>query len=164
MKRLVTVLLLEDLAGNSVSCRFGRGVIMDASIDYKDLIQSAAADYVPRPQIEFALRQKQESAEAGMILLRGEPGSGKTCLVAARILEQGGLCHFLRRGHTEYSLWRDPYGFLTSVGFQIKERFGDWLFPAGIAIDTDQSVHLLEEGASLTGIRIQRLVPLLGER
>jgi hypothetical protein len=131
---------------------------MDASIDFSDLIQSAAAGYLPRPQIELALRQTLESAAAGMILVRGEPGSGKTCLVAAQIQAHGGLCHFLRRGHTEYRLWRDPYGFLTSIGFQLKERFGDWLFPASIAIDVDQRVHTLEEGASLTGIRIQRLI------
>jgi hypothetical protein len=131
---------------------------MDASIDFSDLIQSTAVGYLPRPKIELALRQKLESAGAGMILLRGEPGSGKTSLVAAQIQAHGGLSHFLRRGHTEYRLWRDPYGFLTSIGFQLKERFGEWLFPASVAIDTDQRVHMLEEGASLTGIHIQRLI------
>jgi hypothetical protein len=131
---------------------------MAVAIDFRDLLQSAAVGYLPRPQIELAVRQKLQSASAGMIVMRGEPGAGKTCLVAAQIQAHGGLCHFLRRGHTEYSLWRDPYGFLTSIGFQLRERFGEWLFPASVAIDTDQRVHMLEEGASLTGIHIQRLV------
>jgi hypothetical protein len=131
---------------------------MDAAIDFGDLIRAATASYLPRPQAEAAVQQALGSAAPGMLVLRGEPGSGKTCLLAAQLEARGGLHHFLRRGHAEFGLWRDPYGFLTSIGFQLKARFGEQLFPSSVVVDVDQRVHMLAPGASLTGIRIGRLI------
>ncbi|WP_437663009.1 hypothetical protein [Sorangium sp. So ce1182] len=131
---------------------------MAESLDFGEMLSSAAAAALPRPQVEAELQRVLRAAPAGMLVVRGEPGSGKTFLIAAQVHSQGGLHHFLRRGHTEYSLWRDPYGFLTSIGFQLRERFGKEIFPSSVAVDVNQRVALLDEGATMVGARIQRLI------
>src|SRR5690349_14941381 len=97
-------------------CRREQGrAAMDVSFDFEELIAAASKDTLPRPQIESELRYWLNSAPSGLLVLRGETGFGKTCLMARQIQQLGGLHHFLRFAHTQHSLWRDPYGFLTSI-------------------------------------------------
>jgi hypothetical protein len=77
--------------------------------------------------------------------------------MARQIQELGGLHHFLRHAHTEEGLWRDPYGFLASIAFQLIAQFGRNLFPASVVVDVDQRIHVLEGSGSLAGIRVSRL-------
>ena len=50
--------------------------------------------------------------------------------------------------------------FLLSIGFQLKAAHGDELFPSSVAIDVDQTLHELDEGGLLTGVRVERLYAL----
>jgi hypothetical protein len=149
---------LHNVDDGSLWTGVGGSEIVEASFDFQGLIAAASADTLPRSQIESALHEWLDAALASVLVLRGEPGSGKTCIVARQLRERGALHHFLRQGHTEYSLWRDPHGFLVSIGFQLKERFGPALFPTSVAIDVNQQVHILEAGGTLTGIQIDRLI------
>lgn len=133
---------------------------MDLSAEFAALIATAADGTLPRPQVEAELHSALAGGEPVLVLLRGVPGSGKTCLLARALRERGSLHHFLRRGHTELALWRDPHAFLLSIGFQLKAAHGDELFPSSVAIDVDQTLHELDEGGLLTGVRVERLYAL----
>jgi hypothetical protein len=128
------------------------------SFDFREVIASALTDYLPRPAIQDEILSYLGENRTGCCVIIGEPGSGKTSLAAKLIRDHGYLHHFLRRGHTEFSLWRDPYAFLTSLGFQLKERFGDEIFPEQVAIDVQGHVRDLEETGSYVGTEIQQLV------
>lgn len=99
------------------------------AIDFSDVINDSLENYVSRNLLTTDLEQRLSFANPGVILIVGGPGTGKTALSADFVQRNGYLHHFFRRGHTEFGLWRDPYAFLTSIGFQLKSCFGDGLFP-----------------------------------
>jgi hypothetical protein len=70
----------------------------------------------------------------------------------------GFLFHCLRPGHTRSILARDPYAFLLSLGFQLRDRYGDELFPEAVSIDVDVRARSIAETGVVTGAEIQRLV------
>jgi hypothetical protein len=123
-------------------------------IDFSALMADASAGYLARPRLEAAVT----SSTRGLVVVLGLAGSGKTSLAATLIGREGHLHHFLRRGHTEQGLWTDPYAFLTSVGFQLRERFGEELFPSLVGIDVSGRIERIEEGGHFTSARIKRLL------
>src|SRR6478672_5071705 len=96
--------LLSDTVGEAPGA-----ATMDLSAEFAALIATAADGTLPRPQVEAELHSALAGGEPVLVLLRGVPGSGKTCLLARALRERGSLHHFLRRGHTESALWRDPH-------------------------------------------------------
>lgn len=76
------------------------------------------------------------------------------------IAAHGWCCHFLRIGHTEFGLWRDPYAFLTSVAFQMLAAFGDAIFPESVAIDVKGRIHDVSTTGVVAGVDIERYVAL----
>jgi hypothetical protein len=127
------------------------------SLDFGPLLDTLLQGYVDRPAIEREIADSLVSAPRFCVVV-GEPGSGKTCL-AARLIRSGGfLHHFLRKGHVEFGLWRDPYAFLTSIGFQLMRRYGDALFPQRVRLDLQGHVRDVEKGAVAVGSEVGELV------
>jgi hypothetical protein len=133
---------------------------MSRAFDFHDIFERAQHDWLPRPRVETAILGPMQRTVAGCCIVTGEPGSGKTALAAQLIREHGCLHHFLRAGHTDFELWCDPHAFLTSVGFQLLERFGEEIFPPAVAIDVESRVRDVGEGGSVVGAEIGRLVAL----
>ena len=128
--------------------------------DFTSFLETTTANYVARSQVEQEIQNFIEQQSCGTCVVTGEPGSGKTVLAAANIRAQHYLHYFLRRGHVEFSLWRDPYAFLATIGYQLWDRYGDDIFPSTVAIDIDGKVRNVAEGGSVVGAEIERLVPL----
>ena len=84
----------------------------EGAFDFRDLLGSASAGYIARPSLERMIHESAAGSSPASCVVRGEPGSGKTSVAAAMIQAGGYLHHFLRRFHTEYSLWKDPYGYM----------------------------------------------------
>lgn len=124
--------------------------------DFQSLLSHLAQGYAPRPGAETAITQA--IGAGGCVLLCGEPGSGKSVLAAHLIRTHAWGCYFVRVGHTEFSLWRDPYAFLTSVAFQLQAAFGDDIFPESVAITVEGQVRDVGRSGSVTGVDIERLV------
>lgn len=133
---------------------------LDGAIDFKEVIDTALQGYFERPAVEAEVREYLLAHPSGCCLLTGEPGSGKSSLAAALIRADGYLHHFLRREHTQFALWRDPYAFLAAVGFQLRDRYGDALFPETVALDVQGNVRDVGEGASVVGAEIAQLVAI----
>lgn len=127
------------------------------SFSFAHLIDATLKQYLPRPGLEAEIRS-QLAGTAACCVVVGEPGSGKSALACAIIREGNSLHHFLRSEQTEFTLWRDPYAFLTSIGFQLKERFGEEIFPEAVAIDVHGRVRDVSDGAGVTVAEVQQLV------
>lgn len=136
-----------------------KSISFSEGFDFSGVFETLLATYLPRPAIEAAILQ-QISEGSRSIIVTGEPGSGKSALAASLIRSGGYLHHLLRRGQTEFALWRDPHGFYTSIGLQLKRRYGDKIFPEAVTIDVNAVVHDVSEGAEALGAEIQRLVPV----
>jgi hypothetical protein len=130
----------------------------EGAFDFGAVMDEALEGYLERPAVEREILQYLGRRPAGCCVVVGEPGSGKSAL-AARLIRGGHyIHHFLRKGHTEFGLWSDPHGFLTSIGFQFKERFGAELFPQTIVMDVQGEVRDVAEGASYAHAEIEQLV------
>ena len=127
------------------------------SFAFGSLIEEALEGFITRPSIESEIRVAL-SKPPRLCVVVGEPGSGKTSLAASLIRSGGFLHHFLRKGHVEFGLWRDPYAFLTSVGFQLLRRFGDALFPREVLLDLRGRISNVERGATAVLAEVSELV------
>ncbi|MFX0196306.1 MAG: hypothetical protein ACFFCW_09315 [Candidatus Hodarchaeota archaeon] len=130
------------------------------ALDFTELMDSVLEDFLARPVVEAEIEDFITQNKSGCCVITGEPGSGKTALAASLIRRHNYIHHFLRRGHTEFGIWRDPYVFLTSVAFQLRERFGDSLFPAFVEIDVKGCVRSVSENGEAVGAEIERIIPL----
>lgn len=128
--------------------------------DFRELLDALGLNYVPRELLEQEVRTFVAAAKPGVCVLTGELGAGKTALAGALIRSEGYLHYFLRKGQVEFGLWRDPYAFLTSIAYQLWDRFGDTIFPRTVGIDVHGRVQGVAEGGSAIGVEIGRLVPL----
>lgn len=128
--------------------------------DFTSLLESISKDYIRREKVEARISEFIDNQQYGFCLITGEPGSGKTVLAASNIRANKYLHYFLRKGHSQFSLWSDPYAFLTTIGYQLWERFGDNIFPSTVGIDINGRVRNVLEGGSVVGAEIERLVPL----
>ncbi|WP_257449679.1 hypothetical protein [Archangium lipolyticum] len=128
------------------------------ALDFRAVLDWATESYVPRPLLEQEVRQRLQRTDCPCQLIVGELGCGKTSLASHFIQREGYLHHFLRVGHTESSLWGDPYAFLTSLGFQLKAAFGSGLFPEVMAMSVRGSVHNVGKTGRVVGIDVERYV------
>jgi len=134
--------------------------VSGAWLDFSEYLDAAAEGYIPRSQVEDTVWRTVEASRCGTCLVTGPPGSGKTSLAASGISEHRPLHYFLRRGHADFSTWRDPYTFLATLGYQLWDRYGDQIFPSAVAITVEGKVYDLEATGSVVGAQIERLVPL----
>ena len=132
--------------------------ISNEKVGFPDLLARLARGYEPRPGAEEAVTTAVKQVGSGCVLVCGEPGSGKSVVAAHLIKTHGWSCHFLREGHTEFSLWRDPYAFLASVAFQLQAAFGDGIFPESVAITVNGRVKDVSKTGTVVGVDIERLV------
>ncbi len=129
----------------------------DGAIDFSRLIDRSLDGYIEREPIERELRDAAAAAGRCTVVV-GEPGSGKTALAADLVRSIGCPHHFLGGEQNDVTLWSDPYAFLTSVGFQLKARYGDELFPPTVDLDVQGRVRNLDDEGSYVGAHVQRLV------
>jgi len=128
------------------------------AIDFRAVMERATERYVPRPLLEREVRRSLLEPANPCQLIVGELGSGKTALASHFIQREGYLHHFLRVGHSESTLWRDPYAFLTSLGFQLKAAFGGALFPEMMAMSVSGTIHDVGTTGRVVGIDVERYV------
>ena len=76
--------------------------------DFTNFLETLTANYIAREHVESTIQNFVDERKCGLCIVTGEPGSGKTILAAAIVRAHGYLHYFLRRGHAEFSLWRDP--------------------------------------------------------
>jgi hypothetical protein len=130
----------------------------EGAFDFGNVMDTALEGYIERPTLEKEIKDHIHDHGTICCIIVGEPGSGKTSLASWLIRSEGHIHHFLRKGHTEFGLWSDPYGFLTSIGFQLKGIYGDAIFPQTVAMDVQNRIQNVEVGASYIGTEIKKLV------
>jgi hypothetical protein len=118
----------------------------------------ATVGYISRTAVEREILDFLSADSSACCIVRGAPGSGKSTLAATLIERHGYVHHFLRPGSTRSILARDPYAFLASVGFQLRDRYGPDLFPEAVVIDINARVHGVSVHGSVVGADIGRLI------
>lgn len=137
-----------------------QGTYSSGSSTFSELIEEESARYIERPSVERAIREYLANHRHGCCVIKGKPGSGKTALAAALIRSDGYAHYFLRKGHTAFSLWSDPHAFLTSLGFQLLERFGKSIFPKSVGLDFHGRIRDVGPKGSVVGAEIDQLVTI----
>lgn len=132
--------------------------IVKKPFNFQRVMDTALEGYIRRPKIESEITSFIQAHQAGCCIVVGEAGSGKSALAAALIRSNGYLHHFLRKGQTEFNIWRDAYGFLTTLGFQLKDHYGENIFPNAVGLDVKGNIRQLDEGGSYTCAEIDKLV------
>jgi len=129
-------------------------------INYRELLGRATEGFVPRAWIHDTVDEFLAAESPRNLLLLGEPGSGKTSLMADLVKQRAYPHHFIGSGN-RFDIggsadWRDPVRFAESLGYQLLRDYGGWIMQWerwGIAID--QRVQHLE--GRLIGAHIESL-------
>jgi hypothetical protein len=100
-------------------------------IDYRELIIESTIGFVGREWVTQAIDDFLEDEDPRFFLLLGEPGCGKTALMATLVQQRNYPHHFIGRGSQgglATSLdWRDPIRFAESIGYQLLRDYGGWV-------------------------------------
>ena len=130
---------------------------LDRIINFEPLIRRSLQDFVGREWVMDAVADFLRQPGPRNLLLLGEPGSGKTSVMAALVDRYGYPHHFIGKGSqadVEGSPeWRNPARFAESLGYQLVRDYGGWVIPWDqFGIVVEQDVQNLE--GRLTGADI----------
>ena len=124
-------------------------------IDYRDLIAKSTQGFIGRQWVREAVDGFLGSAEHRYFLLSGEPGVGKTALLAFLVAERGYVHHFVGNDLS----WLSPTAFAQSVGAQLATRFGAWVLaeddvPLEQLAVVHQEVGEIAAGGTAIGVQV----------
>jgi hypothetical protein len=146
-----------DGVGADASRQGGRS---SADLFAEPLIASYVDDprYVPRPWLLGRVQDALSRPQARFVLLTGEPGSGKSALMAhlAR-LHRGSPRYFIRRDSVTTFQGGDARAFLFSVGHQLAHLHPSLFDPRQLEVVVRQRADRITPGGSVVGIQVQDL-------
>ncbi|WP_068016152.1 tetratricopeptide repeat protein [Nocardia mexicana] len=113
-------------------------------------------DFVVREWLQDKVDAATEAH--GYVLVTGEPGAGKTSLLAGMAHRRPDLlCYFVRRDSRDALVGGDIQSFLLSVGHQLARRRPELFRPDRLAIVVRQHIDKVAQGGRAVGIRIDDL-------
>ena len=117
-----------------------------------------AKDFADRPWLAEAIEDALGSPEARIVLLTGEPGSGKTAMLAwmARS-DPVTLRYFIRRDSRHLLNRGDARSFLLAIGHQLAMLRPELFQPERLEIVVRQDVDEIAAGGRAIGIRVEDL-------
>ena len=137
-----------------------QGVRSSADLFAEPLIASYVDDprYVPRPWLLDRVQDALSRPRTRFVLLTGEPGSGKSALMAhlAR-LHRGSPRYFIRRDSVAAFQGGDAKAFLLSVGHQLAHLHPSLFDSRQLEVIVRQRAEHITSGGSVVGIQVQDL-------
>jgi len=117
--------------------------------------------YIERQWLADEIRQSMEDKKKQLILITGEPGTGKSAFLSYLLDKNPDwLRYFIRRDQQTLLFSGSPSrrSFLLQIGFQLAGFFPDLFSQQSITLDLHQEIGTLEATAEATGVKINRLV------
>ncbi|KQW03323.1 ATP-binding protein [Streptomyces sp. Root369] len=125
---------------------------------FEDLIAERVTTFVPRPWLVNDIDRALSHDSTRIVLITGEPGAGKTSLLA-------GLAHthpqwqhyFIRKDSRTALVGGDLQSCLLTVGHQLAHTRPELFEPQRLEVIVSQHIGTVEPGASAVGVRIDDL-------
>ncbi|SNY23391.1 hypothetical protein [Paractinoplanes atraurantiacus] len=127
---------------------------------FDDVVSDYVDDpaYVRRIWLEEAVRERLERPDCRYVVLIGEPGAGKSGLMAGLAARHPGWGrYFIRRDSTTPLSGGDAVSALLRVGHQLATRRPELFDPDLLTVVVNQRVAAAGPGASVVGVRIEDL-------
>ncbi|MGQ0775856.1 MAG: hypothetical protein ACT4NY_15795 [Pseudonocardiales bacterium] len=116
-------------------------------------------EFVERPSLQQRIHEFLGAESGQYLLITGEPGAGKTSLLAGMARDhRDWLRYFVRRDSRTVLAGGDVQSFLLSIGYQLARSRPDLFQPERLEVVVRQRVESLQPGGRVTGIRIDDLV------
>jgi hypothetical protein len=118
------------------------------------------ANFVGREWLIDEVAQFRDSPDRRHLVIVGEPGSGKSALMA--YLAEIWNCprHFIRTDNVAGVTGVDPRAFLLSMGAQLCQKYGREIFEQGDSTKTKVTVGLAKDQAEVVGRMIDEMYTL----
>jgi hypothetical protein len=132
----------------------------DDQLFYDELVDGyiGAPDYVSRGWLEREVLERLENPDCRYVLVTGEPGAGKTGLIAALARDHPEAPrYFLRRDGTTPMSGGDAVSLLLRVGHQLAARRPEIFALDRLEVVIEQRVGRAGPGATIVGAQIEDL-------
>ncbi|MEU2540984.1 hypothetical protein [Streptomyces iakyrus] len=127
-------------------------------LHFQDLITDRATAFVPRPWLAGDIERCLSDATTRIVLVTGEPGAGKTSLLAGLARAHPEWQHYFIRKDSRTALaGGDLQSFLLTIGHQLARARPELFEPQRLEVTVDQRIGTVETGARAVGIRIDDL-------
>ncbi|MEV0113517.1 hypothetical protein AB0H77_09750 [Streptomyces sp. NPDC050844] len=126
---------------------------------FEDVVRSRTeADFVERQWLYDEIERALESERGQYVLVTGEPGAGKTSLLAGMAKARPErLRYFFRRDSRTALTGGDIQSFLLAIGHQLARVHPDLFEPERLAVAVQQHIDSVEAEGRVVGIRIEDL-------
>lgn len=126
---------------------------------FEDVVRSRTeADFVERRWLYDEIERALESERGQYVLVTGEPGAGKTSLLAGMAKARPErLRYFFRRDSRTALTGGDIQSFLLAIGHQLARVHPDLFEPERLAVAVQQHIDSVEAEGRVVGIRIEDL-------
>ena len=130
-----------------------------ASRPFEDLVRDrTGADFVQRGWLRERIERALADDESRYVLVTGEPGAGKTSLLAGlAATHPDWLRYFVRRDSRTALAGGDVQSFLLSIGHQLARQRPEVFERERLEVVVRQHIDTVEAGGSAVGIRIADL-------
>ncbi|MBT2447432.1 hypothetical protein J7F03_10160 [Streptomyces sp. ISL-43] len=130
----------------------------DAGLLFGDLIADRSTEYVPRPWLVQDIERALPDGSTRIVLVTGEPGAGKTSLLAGLARAHPEWQHyFIRKDSRTALVGSDLQSFLLTIGHQLARTWPELFEPQRLEVTVEQHIGVVEAGARAVGIRIDDL-------
>ncbi|MEV8021699.1 hypothetical protein AB0O76_36300 [Streptomyces sp. NPDC086554] len=126
---------------------------------FEDVVRARTeADFVERQWLYDEIERALESERGQYVLVTGEPGAGKTSLLAGMARARPDrLRYFFRRDSRTALTGGDIQSFLLAIGHQLARVHPDLFEPERLAVAVQQHIDSVEADGRVVGIRIEDL-------
>lgn len=129
-----------------------------AGLLFGDLIADRSREFVPRPWLVDGIERALPDGSTRIVLVTGEPGAGKTSLLAGLARAHPEWQHyFIRKDSRTALVGSDLQSFLLAVGHQLARNQPELFDPQRLEVTVEQRIGTVEAGATAVGIRIDDL-------
>ena len=128
---------------------------------FEDLIRSYVDDalFVDRPWLEDLIEETLESASTRFVLITGNPGAGKTALMANLARKHPEWLRVFIRSDSQTPLTAaTARAALLMIGNQLATSHHELFEASNIKIMVEQTVNTVEESGAVTGIDVDTLL------